>query len=224
MLRHIVIVWLAFVSLAAPLCAHPVDDCKSLAGLSCTQMKLAICPAGDFEYFRKACGGTSDYLWVEARDTENQPVPGIPQSDFWAGSCDPAQRLFLCAEPIVADSMTGSNGRTTFSGRIKGGGCVLSGGMYVAIQGFVIKKPPRRRGDPCIDPLCVNVIVKGPDLTGTSGPDGIVDLRDFAKFCLSFHKSLGSAEYNPCCDFNDDDTCNLSDFAFFGEHYQHQCQ
>lgn len=33
----------------------------------------------------------------------------------------------------------------------------------------------------------------------------------------------GETGFSGCCDYNDDGTCDLSDFAFFGQHYTHQC-
>ncbi len=209
----------AAVSVAAP--AGALDcDCYSQAGLSCPSMRITICPRGDFEPIRNGCGGSSDYIWVEARDCANQPIAGIPWTDYWIGACDVAQTLFYCAEPIAADSLTGENGRTTFSGIIRAGGCVLSGGIWVAIQGMVIKGPYPN----CVNSVCLPIIIKGPDLTGAGGaPDGIVNLSDLVPFGSSYNKNLGQAGYNACCDYNDDDRCNLSDFAFFGSHYQHRC-
>jgi hypothetical protein len=66
--------------------------------------------------------------------------------------------------------------------------------------------------------------VKSPDLTGAGGnPDGVINLSDLVPFGSSYNKNLGQGGYNACCDYNDDDKCNLSDFAFFGTHYQHRC-
>ncbi len=198
--------------------AAGADDCDyNSAGLSCASMKITICPRGDFEQIRNGCGGSNDYIWIEARDCAQQPIPGIPWTDYWIGACTPAQALFYCVEPIAADSLTGVDGRTTFSGVIRAGGCVLTGGVWIAIQGKVIRNPPWAT-------LCLGIIIKGPDLTGSGGaPDGFVNLSDLVPFGTSYNKNLGHGGYNACCDFNDDDKCNLSDFAFFGQHYQHSC-
>jgi hypothetical protein len=206
--------------------AGDVDDCYSTAGVSCTGMQVSICPAGDFEFIRNGCGGVADYIWIEARDASNNPVPGIPWTDYWLGSCDPTKPLCLCASPVTADSLTGANGRTTFSGRIRGGGCVLTGGIWWAIQGKVIKAAT---GPPPCDPtpLCLtDVIIKSPDLTGAVGtgyPDCIVDLSDLIPFGATYNKGPANPGYNACCDYNDDNFVDLSDFAFFGVHYQHRC-
>ena len=207
----------------AAISAHDVSDCLSRAGLSCAQMKVTICPAGDFEYIATGCGAPGGYIWIEARDNANNPVPGIPRTDYWLNACNSRQQLFLCGTPIVADSMTGANGRARLTCRVAGGGCVLSQGIYVAIQGKVIKY--QGSDYECIEPLCLNIVIKGPDLTGAGDrSDGVVNLLDFSRFGLSLNKASTHPEFNPCCDFNDDNLCNLSDFAPFRQHYQHRCQ
>jgi hypothetical protein len=220
MFKGKVVVFALMLLFATSIYAGEVDDCQSNAGIyPCSQMQLTICPAGDFEFIGTACGSTGAYIWIEAKDLSSLPIPGIPWTDYWLNACDPAKQLCLCAQPIVADSLTGANGRTTFSGRVAGGGCTLSQGIWWAIQGKPIKAKP------CPNPLnlCLNVIIKGPDLTGAGGPpDCIVNLSDLVPFGASYNKPVGGG-FNPCCDYNDDGLCNLSDFAFFGTHYQHRC-
>jgi hypothetical protein len=197
----------------------PPQNCYCAAGLSCPGMQVTVCPQGDFEQIRKGCGGAGDYIWVELRTDSNQPIPGVPWTDLWFYSCDP-WKLYLCAGQIVADSLTGINGRTTFSGIIEAGGCRLSGGIWIQFQGLYI---PART--PCAGGrLCLPIVVKSPDLTGPGGnPDGIVNLSDLVPFGFSYNKGEYQPSYNACCDYNDDNKCNLSDFAYFGTHYQHRC-
>jgi hypothetical protein len=169
-------------------------------------MQITICPAGDFEFIRNACGGTADYIWIEARDAANLPIPGIPWTDYWLNACDPLKQLCICVSPIGADSLTGANGRTTFGGRIAGGGCTLTQGIWWAIQGKPILAKPCGS-----DKLCLNVIIKSPDLTGAGGnPDCNINLSDLVPFGTSYNKNLGQAGYNACCDYNDDNKCNGS--------------
>jgi len=204
---------------AARTVAGDMDD-YSTAGLSCQGMKLTVCPGGDFEQIRNGCGGTGAYIWIEARP-DDVPQPGIPVTDFWINACNPATQLSLCAQPIIADSMTGANGRTTFSGILRAGGCALTGGIWIAIQGRRVYVDPPNGSTV----LCLDIIIKSPDLVGRGGPpDGVVDLSDLIPFGFSYNKNLGQAGYNACCDYNDDNHCNLSDFAFFATHYQHGCQ
>jgi hypothetical protein len=219
--------------LATSVYAGDVDDCQSNAGISCSRMIVNICPFGDFEYLREACAPVgTQYIWITAKDIGGNPIPGIPWTDYWLNSCDPTKALFLCASPIGADSLTGANGTTTFSGRIAGGGCnipagALQGtGIYMVIQGKVIKAKPC----PPYAPLCLAVDVKSADLTGAGGlADGLVNLADLVPFGSSYNTAWGvppppGKAFNSCCDYNDDNSCNLADFAFFGTHYQHKCQ
>ncbi len=206
---------LVFVS---PARACDADDCGSLVGLSCPGMKITACPGGDFEMLKRGCGGTDDYIWVEIHGCGGT-IPGIPPTDYWINACDPARQLSLCAAPIMADSLTGMNGRTTLSGVLNAGGCALSGGIWIAVQGKIIKDYRD-----CTHNVCLPIVVKSPDTTGPGGhPDGIVNLSDLVPFGFSYNKNLGRAGFNACCDYNDDDKCNLSDFAFFSAHYQHRC-
>jgi len=205
-----------------------VDECTSDAGISCPGMQISICPSGDFEYISDACGPPgAQYIWIVARDACCNPIPGIPWTDYWLNACDPLKQLWLCASPIAADSLTGANGRTTFSGRIAGGGCTLSQGIWLAIQGKPILAKPCGSAK-----LCLNVIIKSPDLTGWVGgvrmPDGQINLPDFVPFSNSFHTQQGvpppaGRAFNACCDFNDDGKVNLVDLAIFSDHYQHHC-
>lgn len=221
MFKGKVVAFALMLLLATSAFAGDVDDCLSNAGVSCVGMKVTICPAGDFEFIRDGCGtGLGNYIWIEARDASNNPVPGIPWTDYWLNACDPTKQLCLCASPVAADSLTGANGRTTFGGRIAGGGCALTQGIWWAIQGKVIKTKPC----PSATALCLDVVIKGPDLQGTGGqPDCVNNLSDLIPFGASYNKTYPAPAFNACCDYNDDNTCNLSDFAFFGTHYQHRC-
>jgi len=195
--------------------AGDVDNCLSDWGASCSGMRVSICPQGDFEFIRDGCGTGTDYIWVQVKDSGDNGISGIPWSDYWLQACDPAEELCLCANPVVADSLTNSNGETTISGRIAGGGCVISGGLYLAIQGKIVVTV----ASGCVTVKCVIIIIVSVDLTA----DCQVNLSDLGVFGLSYNKQLGDAGFNTCCDYNDDDKCNLSDFAFMGEHYLHSC-
>ncbi len=194
--------------------AGDVDNCRSDWGVSCPTMRVCICPQGDFEFIRDGCKTGTDYIWVDVNDVSGGGISGVPWSDYWLQACDPAQELCLCANPVVADSLTNSAGRTTISGRIAGGGCIVTGGLYLAVQGKVIVTYPA-----CTAVTCRIIIIVSVDLTA----DCKVNLSDLVVFGLSYNKNLGEPGYDTCCDYNDDDKCNLSDFAFMGEHYLHEC-
>lgn len=195
--------------------AGEVDDCLSSAGTSCVgTLEFSICPAGDFEFISSGCGGDADYIWVEVLNAGSVGIEGIPWTDFWLDACDPAQELCLCASPVAADSLTNADGRTTISGRMAGGGCILTGGMKIAVQGKTLYEEPT-----CVDPICLDIIVTSPDNNG----DCQVSLADFSPFVNSYNKNLGMPGFNKCCDYTNDNAVSLSDFAFFAEHYQHVC-
>ena len=212
----IVTVWLAVMVMTTGAAAQVIDLCFSEVSVSCPGVRLCICPSNDFEYIRDACDDGYIEIWVIDYHT-GDGIPGVPPTDYWIGACDPTQQLCLIApQPVVADSVTsglpGFRGRTTISGRIAGGGCVLTGGLYVVVQGGVIMEDPV-----CLYPTCLDIIIVSPDING----DCRVSLADFFLFSLSYNKAEGMQGYNGCCDYNDDGECTLVDFAFFAEHYLH---
>jgi len=194
--------------------AQKLGECESEVRTTCS-LRISVCPAGDFEHIRTGCGGDSDYIEIIVRDEGYSPVAGIPPTDFWMNACDAPQELAVCDAPFfLADSMTGPNGRTTFSGQIAAGGCILTGGVFFVVQGKTLMDL-----ETCAVPICLDVVIVSPDINA----DGQVNLSDLSFFGQSYNHQLGEPEYNPCCDFNDDEDCNLSDFSYVGEHYQHEC-
>jgi hypothetical protein len=64
----------------------------------------------------------------------------------------------------------------------------------------------------------LDIYAKSPDLDAS----GAVTLSDAVIYSRSHNKMPPDSCYNPCCDFNCDNKCNLSDFAFMGAHYAHR--
>jgi hypothetical protein len=218
MFKGKVLLFSLLIVFATSVYAGEVDDCLSSAGISCVDtLEFSICPAGDFEFIREGCGGDADYIWVEVLNAGGVGIEGIPWTDFWLDACDPAQELCLCASPIAADSLTNSLGQTTIGGRMAGGGCILSGGMSIAVQG----KPLYEEISPgvCVDLICLPIIVTSPDFTG----DCNVSLADYQPFTDTYNLGTGDPGFIKCLDFTNDDAVSLSDFAFLAEHYQHTC-
>lgn len=193
-------------------------QCETTATLSCSPMRITICPWPGCEPVSEGCGGTSDYIEIWARDRWGDPITGIPWTDYWVAPCEESQELLICMDGFMADSVTSSlpgfEGRTTFSGKIKGGGCVLSGGISLIVQGLPIYEP-----ELCIDLLCLDIVLISPDING----DGQVSLADFYDFCNSYGRSQGEPDYNDCCDYTDDGCCSLVDFSEFVNCYQRIC-
>jgi hypothetical protein len=177
-------------------------------------MRVSICPAADFEFIYDGCGTGADFWYVYALDALGAGIEGIPWTDYWLLACDAGETLCLCSSPFAADALTDEFGYTEFSGRIGGGGCILNG-LVLTIQGKTIVTA----ASSCVDPQCEAVTIVSPDLTA----DCQVNLSDLGVFGLSYNKNLGDPGYDTCCDYNDDNKCNLSDFAFVGEHYLHVC-
>jgi hypothetical protein len=199
---------------AGPAQAQWFDECLSELNVSCAGMRVSVCPRGDSEFIKEGCGGEDDYIEVYIRDYSGEGISGIPWTDYWMNACEAEYELCVCAQHFVADALTDSDGRTTFSGRIVAGGCIPEGGIFVSCQGKTI------RDASCLWPVCIDVVIVSPDINA----DCAVNLSDLSFFSQSYNKSLGDTGYDTCCDYNDDDACNLSDFSFMGEHYQHECQ
>jgi hypothetical protein len=221
MVKGKVLLFSLLLIFATSVYAGEVHNCNSEVYYStgCTSMYLLVCPAGDFMAIRDACGGSGDYIRVVVKDDTDAGIPGIPWTDYWMDACDTGQALYLCASGVTADSLTNSNGETTISDPIAAGGCILSGGVYLAVQNVVIE------GSACSGPICLNMVVKSPDLT----KDGKVNLSDFGAFSDSFGTEDGvtppaGKTYDPCCDYSGDNRINLSDFGYFSDHFLHECQ
>jgi hypothetical protein len=221
MVKGKVLLFALLLIFATSLYAGEVHNCNSEVYYStgCTSMYVLVCPAGDFTPIAEGCGGTDDYIRIEVKDDTDAGIPGIPWSDYWLDACDTAQELYLCAGSIEADSLTNGDGETTLSDPIAAGGCILSGGVYVAVQNVPIE------GSGCSGPICLDMMVKSPDLT----KDGSVGLSDFGVFGDAFGTEDGvtpppGKAYDPCCDYNNDSRVNLSDLGYFGDHWQHECQ
>lgn len=142
-------------------------------------------------------------------------------SDRWRTAQFAPYQLCLCPGAVVADSLTNALGRTTISGRLAIGGCILTGGIYVSVQGKILEIYPD-----CLDYICIDLIIKSPDRNG----DCLVGSGDIPYLADSYNKVAGDppsgtppTEYDQCVDWNDDGIVNISDFAFLGAHYAHGC-
>ncbi|MFO7915958.1 MAG: hypothetical protein R6U43_09755 [Candidatus Krumholzibacteriales bacterium] len=217
MFKGKVLLFALLLVLSTSLYAGEVDDCNStvtLVGVS--NMLLNVCPAADMDQLTDKGG----YIAISVKDGSDAGISGIPWTDYWMGACDPAYEIGLCCDGIVADSLTNSDGETTISGFIGGSGCVLSGGVYMAVQNKTILDETGDPGCTLGNPICLSIEVRSPDYI----IDGKVDLSDFSAFVNSWALCSGDASYEECFDFISNDCVDLSDFASFSAHWQHECR
>jgi hypothetical protein len=198
--------------LAAAASAGIIDPCNSechigltLSGDNC----VLVCPGGDGDQISaKVAGGA---IFITVRDGSNDPIPGIPATDFWLVDCDPLGEMVLCGGSASsnATAATSSAGETTMEGDIAAGGC--ADGLSVIVQGFVIEQGT----PPDCTPICLGINVRSPDMNG----DLAVNLLDFGLFGAAYPPNA----YVKCADFDCSSTVDLLDFSAFGLHYNHSC-
>jgi hypothetical protein len=170
------------------------------------------CPLGDGDRL----DDIGAVISIHAFDPADNPIWGIPATDYFVLGC--SDGLVLCGGggSITADSASGVNGNTTMSGTLAASGCELIG-LFVVIQGFIVEEgtPPN------CQPKCLEFRVVTPDISGEGGViDGYVELIDFGQFGLVYDKP---ALYDPCFDYNCDTEVELWDFRDFGLHWRDAC-
>ncbi len=213
-MKALIIVLLLILIFPVAGSAQHLDGCRCEVNVSCTGMRVSCCPKGDFEHIRNGCGGEDDYIEVFVRDYAGNGIANIPWTDYWMNACLAEHELSVCVSHFVADELTDSDGRTTFSTRISAGGCIPEGGIYISCQGMTFFEWPQ-----CTTPICADVVIVSPDINA----DGFVNLSDLSMFAEAYNTQEGDAAFNTCCDYNDDGSCDLGDFAYLGQHYQHEC-
>ena len=90
--------------------------------------------------------------------------------------------------------------------------------------GFVLRDGDQRRKYSAvyvlkIDNIIVDIVIVDPDISA----DGIVNISDIVFLADSYNLAVSNPDYNACCDFNHYWIVNISDFAFLGVHYTHEC-
>jgi hypothetical protein len=186
----------AFVSSAAAdiVCS---DSSRATASFTSTKNRVTIAPNGAGETF----AGTGITIDVYLKNCNGAPLVGVPAQEiviFNIGLC-------ICPGGNIADAATDINGHTTFTGTIRGGGCVENLQVYadgVAIGAALQVKtnsPDHVPASPCA--------VDASDLAALASKLGIV------------------AQYNICFDYNESGgpTIDASDLAFFASLLGAQC-
>jgi len=160
--------------------------------------RVTIAPNGAGETF----ASTGITVTVYLKNCNGAPLVGVPLQEIVVFN----SALCICPGGNVADAATDANGRTTFSGTIRGGGCVealtiFADGVAVCTRGDLkTNSPDHVPASPCF-----------------------VDAGDLAALAAK----LGSIpNYNICFDYNESGppTIDASDLAFFASFLGAACQ
>jgi hypothetical protein len=185
-----------FVGTAAADIVCP-DSSYCTVSFATTKDRVTIAPNGAGETF----AGTGITIQVYLKNCNGAPLVGVPRQEvviYNSGLC-------ICPGGNVADAATDVNGMTTFSGTIRGGGCVENLTIFadgVAICTIAVKtnSPDHVPASPCA-----------------------VDASDLGALA----SRLGNAaQYNICFDYNESGppTIDASDLAFFASLLGAGCQ
>lgn len=124
-----------------------------------------------------------------------QPLPNHAAEDFWLTSASTG--LVFPALGTIADAPTNASGITVWQQPLNAGGCSLSSGVVVRVEGDPLNQP------------AINFHFISADING----DLLVNLSDLALFSGSF------GTYNGCADLFYDGAMNLTDLALFSQAY-----
>jgi len=140
-------------------------------------------------------------ITVSLIDCGNVPIPNFPWQDIWVDDYSGSD-LALCQGGSYADHNTDSQGMTTISGRIAGGG-FSEGPLGVYVAGSLIYTSQ------------LDIRVVSPDING----DLQVNLADVSDFAVDFASPAGA----PRSDMNHDGAVNLADVGVFAAHLGASC-
>jgi hypothetical protein len=200
MLKKSLVVALVLAALAGTAMADIVcpDSSRATATFATSKNRVTIAPNGAGETFT----GTGITIDVYLKNCNGAPLVGVPAQEiviYNSGLC-------ICPGGNIADAATDINGHTTFTGTIRGGGCVENLQVYadgVAIGSALLVKtnsPDHVPASPCA-----------------------VDASDLS----SLASKLGSIpNYSICYDYNESGppTIDASDLSFFASLLGAQCQ
>lgn len=128
-----------------------------------------------------------------------EPLAGVAEQDILLGKSSIG--FCICQGGNEADAPTDTDGMTTFTGALRGGGVADS--LVVRALG--------------VDLGYVPVRINSPDHTPVSPCS--VDAGDISFFA----NYLGSSRYSICCDFNEDGAIDASDLSYLATSRQQSC-
>jgi hypothetical protein len=192
---------------------------------------ITACPAGDGTALTGTDTASDVQITVTVRDSNCDPIAGMPPEDIWLVGCNP-DALLLCGASICcsADHATDQDGVTTISNSPRFGGCE-PGGVLVVIAGTVVGP------DDCLPLQIRSVDYKSAGGSGSPPPcggdaqcpDGKVTNADFSWFVTHYPTTTNpGAPYLACADYAVayGTPISLADFAKFTFHFAgvgHRC-
>ena len=159
--------------------------------------RITISPAGTGDTF----AATGITIRVILRNLQGQPFIGVPAEEIVLFHPE----LCICRGGNTADAPTDMNGMATFSGTIRGGGCVNS--LFLAVDGVFICELP----------------VKTNSWDALPASPCFVDAGDLAALSTRLGSQEGDANYSICSDFNEDTRIDAGDVASFASQLGAAC-
>lgn len=168
---------------------------NSITFASYNNDSMFVCPSGD---------GDTLKLEVEVMGEDSNCTEGISKESILLFAYDDYQVNFGCDSLITAIDSTDQYGESTFE-LSKLGGCDTFY-IYATVSGVMSMNS-------------LELCFRSADMDG----DGDVDLSDQCLFTDYLWTDSSDSNFCPCADYNYDDYCNLSDFGYIGDHWQHAC-
>lgn len=139
---------------------------------------------------------------VYLKNCAGAPLVGVPASAIEIAL--DGSIVCACAGGNLADGPTDANGSTTFTGRIRAGGCGTS--ATVRADGVVIGTVP----------LQFNSADRGKPTCG-------IDVHDLNPLIFQYGAKVGTAGYSVCADLNEDGVLDATDVAILATAWVSSC-
>jgi len=157
--------------------------------------RITISPNGNGDTF----ASTGITVQVFLKNCQGAALVGVPAAEVVLFNSN----LCICPGGNIADAATDVNGRTTFSGTIRGGGCVTS--LQVFADGVAI----------------CNTTIKTNSWDALPSSPCFVDAGDLAALATKLGLPM---QYSICSDWNEDGFIDAGDVASFAQQLGAACQ
>lgn len=124
------------------------------------------------------------------------PLPNHPAEDFWLTTT--LNGLVFPAGGTIADAATNASGITVWQQPLAAGGCTVTEGVVVLVEGLPLNQAP-------VDLKFVSADING---------DLLVNISDLSSFAAAY-----SGVYSACADLSYDGLINISDLTLFSQAY-----